>query len=109
MFTDGLSKPADLVSDDVIERITFLNKDRLPLDGNFAAPPGTPFDQLSLPPDRLNGSTIRLNYRVLRPLPDGVQMGEIAPGFEQRGGGTQYYFPGGLERLVKLGYIEEIK
>lgn len=92
-----------------IERITFLNKDGLPLDGNFAAPPGTPFDQLSLPPDRLSINTTKLNYRVLRPLPDDVQMGEIAPGFEQRCGGTQYHFPGGLERLVELGYLEEIK
>ncbi|WP_396653008.1 glycohydrolase toxin TNT-related protein [Microbacterium resistens] len=64
------------------------------LGGNFAAPPGTPFDQLSLPPDRLSANTIKLNYRILHTLPDDVQMGEIAPGFEQ---------------LVELGYLEEIK
>lgn len=108
-FTNGVSKPADLVPGDKLERITFRNEAGRPIDGDFAAPPGTTFDQLSLPPDRLADNTTVVRYEVIKPLPDNVRMGEIAPGFEQPGHGTQYRFPGGIQKLVGQGYLKEIR
>ncbi|SEI17751.1 MULTISPECIES: glycohydrolase toxin TNT-related protein [unclassified Leifsonia] len=107
-FTNGISKPSDLVPGDTLERITFKGKDGEPVDGSFAAPPGTAFDQLSLPPDRLGGNTTVVRYEILKPLPDNVRMGEIAPGFGQPGLGTQYHFPVGIQKLIEQGYLKEI-
>ncbi|MDR6865499.1 hypothetical protein J2Y69_000081 [Microbacterium resistens] len=101
-FMNGISKPADLVPGDRIERITFVGKDGEALDGSFAAPPGTTFDRLSLPPDRLGHNTTVLRYEILKPLPDDIRMGEIAPGFEQAGRGTQYHFPRGIQDKASL-------
>ncbi|WP_170857508.1 MULTISPECIES: TNT domain-containing protein [unclassified Leifsonia] len=63
----------------------------------------------TLPPDRLGGNTIVKRYEILKPLPNSVRMGEIAPGFGQPGGGVQYHFPGGIKELVKQGYLKEIQ
>ncbi|WP_396653017.1 glycohydrolase toxin TNT-related protein [Microbacterium resistens] len=41
-------------------------------------------------------------------MPDKLRMGEIAPGFEQGGGGTQYRFPGGIKELERFGCLKEI-
>lgn len=98
-FMNGISKPADLAPGDTLERITFLDKGGLPVDGDFAAPPGTAFDKLSLPPDRLGGNTMVVKYEVIKQLPENVRMGQIAPGFEQPGLGTQFHFPGGIQKL----------
>ncbi|MGX5694880.1 TNT domain-containing protein [Agromyces soli] len=67
--------------------MTLVGTDGLPIDGSFAAPPGTRFDELALPPDRLDDSAVTLSYRVLKPLPDDIRVGEIAPGFGQGGDG----------------------
>ncbi|KJQ55989.1 hypothetical protein RS85_00193 [Microbacterium sp. SA39] len=107
-FTHGLSSPADLATGDIVERITFTGPDG-PLDGRFAAPPGTPFGDLALPPDRLSDSTVTQRFEVLRPLPENIRMGEIAPGFGQRGHGTQYYFPDMIGPLIDAGYLREIR
>ena len=106
-FLDGNSSPADLKSGDVLERVTFVDADGLPSDGKFAAPPGTPFGDLSLPPDRLGENTTTVWYEILKPLPDEVRVGDIAPGFGQKGGGTQYYFPGGIQEWIDRGYLKE--
>jgi hypothetical protein len=108
-FTDGVSRPVDLASGDTIERITFLNEKGQAIDGSFAAPSGTPFDRLSIPPDRLGGNAVTVRYEVLKPLPDGVRMGDVAPGFEQPGHGTQYYFPDKIKKLIKDGYLRVIE
>jgi hypothetical protein len=103
-FLDGISKPADLVPGDTLERITFRDNDGNLVDGKFAAPPGTPFEKLSLPPDRLGANTTTVRYEILKPLPDNVRMGEIAPGR-----GTQYHFPEGIQEFVEQGYVKEIR
>ncbi|MFF9564972.1 TNT domain-containing protein [Leifsonia sp. NPDC014704] len=69
-------------------------------------PPGTPFERLSLPPDRLGGNTTVVRYEVLKPLPVDVRLSEIAPGFERRGGGTHYQFRGGIRKYLDLGYLK---
>ena len=38
-----------------------------------------------------------------------VTISEIAPAFEQVGGGIQYELPYNIKKLKKLGYIKEIK
>jgi len=107
-FLDGVSKPADLAPGDTLERIAFRDNDGKLVDGRFAAPPGTPFEKLSLPPDRLGNKMTTVRYEILKPLPDNVRMGAIAPGFEQGGLGTQYHFPDGVNKLAKQGYLKEI-
>lgn len=48
-------------------------------------------------------------YEVVRPLPRSVQQGDIAPWFEQPGGGTQYFFRGhDIDWFVRKGYLREI-
>ncbi|MGH1525867.1 TNT domain-containing protein [Leifsonia sp. L25] len=105
---NGMSKPADLAPGDTLERITFRESSGLPADGDFAAPPGTAFDKLSLPPDRLGGNAMVVRYEILKPLPENVRTGQIAPGFEQPGLGTQYHFPDGIQELVDGKYLKEI-
>ncbi|MFC5337043.1 TNT domain-containing protein [Leucobacter denitrificans] len=107
-FKNGESTPTDLKPGDTIERITFLDEDGFPKDGRFAAPKDTPFEKLSLPPDRLTDETITVRYQVLKDLPDFIRKGIIAQGFGQPGHGVQHYFPDGLEKLTQLGYLKEI-
>ncbi|MCA0378343.1 MAG: TNT domain-containing protein [Actinobacteria bacterium] len=104
-FTNGVSHSADLKPGDTIERITFIGANGIPLDGKFAAPPGTSFDQLSLPPDRLGNNTTVVRYEILKPLPDDIRMGDIAPGFGQVGHGAQYFFPRGIDWLIENGFL----
>jgi len=37
------------------------------------------------------------------------QVGPIAPGFGQRGGGTQYLFPLSTDMMERLGLIKEVR
>lgn len=37
-----------------------------------------------------------------------LSMGEIAPAFDQIGGGTQYKLPSSIIYLINNGYLEEI-
>ena len=107
-FVDGISKPADLVPGDILERITFRDNEGKLVDGRFAAPPGTSFEKLSLPPDRLGDNATTVRYEILKSVPGNVRMGNVAPGFEQSGMGTQYHLPDGIQKLVKRGYLREI-
>ena len=45
---------------------------------------------------------------MLKPIDD-VTISEIAPAFEQVGGGIQYELPYNIKKLKDLGYIKEIK
>jgi len=69
--------------------------------GKFVSPEGTPYSSRSLPP----GSDTRPYnvYEVLKPID--VQSGEIAPWFDQSGGGIQYQFTQTIEELIQLGYL----
>jgi len=96
-FEPGTIKDHDLVDHSVIERISPTGSD----SGQFAAPPGTPFEQKGLPPDRLSDDFSTGRYEVVRKLPDDVKMGDTAPWFGQPGGGTQYYFPEGFDYYLK--------
>ncbi|GAA5163781.1 glycohydrolase toxin TNT-related protein [Ornithinimicrobium tianjinense] len=98
----GPRMPSTLEPGDVIDRFGS------PQGGYFAAPEGVPFDQRALPPSSINYSYGR--YRVVRPL-DGVTEGEIAPWFEQPGGGLQYHFPEprDIQWYIDNGYLVEIE
>ncbi|MFE0173242.1 TNT domain-containing protein [Streptomyces sp. NPDC059002] len=82
--------------------------------GRFAHPAGTPFAQRSLPP-----MYVACGYHVYTWLrlwsPEDavkygfIQAGEVAPWFEQPGGGTQFMLPDGIsvQWLIDQGYIRE--
>ncbi len=69
--------------------------------GKYLSPEGTPFDQRALAPSSLNDNYNV--YRVAKALP--VQSGEIAPAFDQPGGGVQYKTGTSVSNLVKQGYL----
>ena len=72
--------------------------------GQFVSPEGTPFGMRSLPP----GSETRPYniYEVVKPIE--VKAGEIAPWFNQPGGGTQYMFNKSIEELIKTGILRKV-
>jgi hypothetical protein len=107
-FLSGPGGPTTLTPGDTFDRITFLDAKGDPLDGNFGAPPGSDFETLALPPDRLSSDATTLRYEVVKPLPPDVQEGLVAPGFGQTGMGTQYYFPNGIESLINGGYLRVV-
>ncbi len=72
-------------------------------DGSFASPSGTPFDERALPPSSVGSEYTQ--YEVLKPLPEGVTEGSIAPWFEQPGGGVQYVFDHPISWYVENGYL----
>lgn len=89
---------------DVIDRIAPVDPMR---DwGEFTSPPHTGFPTQSLPPDRLGPSFGHHPLEILKPLPDDVKVGRIAPDFQQPGGGTQVFFPGGIRKWIDDGYIK---
>ncbi|MCX6502553.1 MAG: TNT domain-containing protein [Microbacterium sp.] len=73
--------------------------------GEFASPPGTGFPTQSLPPDRLSPPFQHYQLEVVKPLPDEVRFGHIAPDFQQPGGGYQFHFPGGIAQWIESGHI----
>jgi hypothetical protein len=99
-FLSGPGVPTTLRPGDTFERIAFLDAKGDPIDGEFGAPPGSSFETLALPPDRLSPNATTVRYEVVKPLPPNVEEGLIAPGFGQPGMGTQYYFPNGIESLI---------
>lgn len=74
--------------------------------GEFASPPGTAFPTQSLPPDRLAPAFGHYQIQVVKPLPDEVQIGHIAPDFQQPGGGIQVHFPGGIAAWIESGHLK---
>ncbi len=98
-FLHGQSGPSSLQPGDVIDRYG----DR---DGRFASPAGTPFEQRALPPSSVG--TGYTQFEVVKPLPESVIEGPIAPWFEQPGGGVQYVFEHPLGWYVEEGYLVRI-
>ncbi|CAN5303185.1 hypothetical protein BH11ACT3_BH11ACT3_12410 [soil metagenome] len=107
-FADGISSPSTYQAGDTFSRITALDARGVPVDGNFGAPPGTPFPEMALPPDRLGDDFVTINYEVLKPLPPGTEQGAIDEGFGQVGGGQQLYTPQGIEYLIAHGFIKVV-
>ena len=93
---DGPVEPNRLETGDVVDRYGRPG-------GEFASPEGTPFDERALPPSSAGAGYHR--YEVLKPLPEGVTEGKIAPWFEQPGGGIQYKFDHSIEWYVEHGYL----
>ncbi|RKR73937.1 glycohydrolase toxin TNT-related protein [Frondihabitans australicus] len=102
-FLNGVSKPNSLTVGQQITRLSAKGA-----DGRFATDPGTSFGSMSLPPDRLAPNFVTTKYEVLKPLPPFIREGAIDPGFEQAGMGKQYFFPKGIDQLVKDGYLKVI-
>lgn len=42
---------------------------------------------------------------MLKPLPDSVTKGPVAPAFGQQGGGGQYYFDKPIQWYIDEGYL----
>jgi hypothetical protein len=94
----GKPQAATLKPGDVIDRFGGDS-------GTFFAPVGTPLEQRAMAPgaDQVNLT----KYKILKPLP--VESGEIAPWFDQPGGGTQYKASLTAKQLVEQGYIQAIE
>lgn len=77
-------------------------------DGAFLSPHGTPYDQRSLAPGSRGNDYYE--YEVVKPLP--VIRGEIAPAFNQPGGGVQilpkFTDRVNVEWLVRNGYLRRV-
>ena len=74
--------------------------------GSFTSPAGVPYGQRALP--YIENPNAYHQYEVLKPIGN-VKMGEIAPAFNQTGGGVQYELPNSVEFYKKNGYLKEIK
>jgi hypothetical protein len=99
---DGFEGPAvanDLRPGQVIDR---LGGD----GGRYASPSGESYGSRGLPPSNIGRDYHQ--YEVVKPLPDSVTQGRIAPWFEQPGGGTQYFFDHPIKWYVEHGYLQEI-
>lgn len=69
--------------------------------GRYAAPAGTTYEMRSLAP----GTENEMVWEVIKPF-DGFG-GEVAPWFDQPGGGIQYQFKESVQWLKENGYIKE--
>ncbi len=94
----GKPQPATLKVGDTIDRFGGDS-------GTFFAPVGTPLEQRAMAPGADNVQLTK--YKILKPLP--VESGEIAPWFDQPGGGTQYKAKLSAKQLVEQGFIEPIE
>ena len=74
--------------------------------GKYTSPAGVPYEQRALP--YIENPNAYHKYEVLKPI-DNVTISEIAPAFEQVGGGIQYELPNNIKKFTKLDYIKEIK
>lgn len=74
--------------------------------GKYTSPAGVPYEQRALP--YIENPNAYHKYEVLKPI-DNVTISEIAPEFEQVGGGIQYELPNNIKKLKELDYIKEIK
>jgi filamentous hemagglutinin family protein len=94
----GKPQPTKLKVGDTIDR---FGKD----SGTFFAPVGTPLDQRAMAPGAEKDQLTK--YKILKELP--VSSGEIAPWFDQPGGGTQYKAEHSAKWLVDNGFIKPIE
>lgn len=72
--------------------------------GTFVCPEGVPYEMRSLAP---GSETKPYNvYEVLKPVE--VLSGEIAPWFDQPGGGIQYMFDKSIRELIEAGILAKV-
>jgi hypothetical protein len=86
---------ADTPQDQTLTAGTLIDRFGNPT-GQFLADPKTPYAARGLPPSNLTsyGGTPVANYHVYCVVTQlKVKSGKIAPGFGQKGGGTQYFIP----------------
>ncbi|MGV0715893.1 glycohydrolase toxin TNT-related protein [Mycolicibacterium sp. XJ662] len=108
--------PGTVVPDAQLSAGTELGRFGYP-GGTYLAPEGTPFAELSLPPDSAAKPYYR--YVVADPtaLPPGwqIEQSQAAPWFNQPGGGTQYRIiaPDGdeasVDTLIERGFLREVR
>jgi hypothetical protein len=84
-----------------------------PSSGRYTSPDGTPIEQRALPPDSLNPARPDFDYHryQVERWDEGagrVEIGEVAPAFEQPGGGIQHRFERPIQDLIDDGYMTEI-
>ena len=70
--------------------------------GKYTSPAGVPYEQRALP--YIENPNAYHKYEVLKPI-DNVTISEIAPAFEQVGGGIQYELPNNIKKLKELGIL----
>lgn len=97
-FVEGSQHMVTLDKDTLIDRYGAPN-------GSFVTPAGTLYEMRSLP--YFENPYAYHEYRVIEPI-ENVKMGEIAPAFDQPGGGIQYLLPASIKDLLGK-YIEEVK
>ncbi|MEB3980851.1 TNT domain-containing protein [Mycobacterium sp. 663a-19] len=114
--TKPYAVPGTVMPDAQLPEGTVLSRFGYP-GGSYMAAQGTPFAELSLPPD----SALKpyFQYVVDNPeaLPRGyhIEESEVAPWFHQPGGGTQYRVigPDGkdapVDALLESGYLKEVR
>ena len=73
--------------------------------GRYVSPVGVPYEQRALP--YIENPKAYHKYEVLKPIKN-VTISEIAPAFEQEGGGIQYELPNTIDKLIKLQILKEI-
>ena len=73
--------------------------------GSFASPEGTPYSQRALAP----GTDLKPYsvFEVIKPIK--VKFGEIAPWFDEIGGGIQYVLPDIIDELLNAEIIRRVK
>ena len=73
--------------------------------GSFASPEGTPYSQRALAP----GTDLKPYsvFEVIKPIK--VKLGEIAPWFDEIGGGIQYVLPDIIDELLNAEIIRRVK
>lgn len=73
--------------------------------GTFTSPLGIPYEQRALSP----GTELKpySQFGVLKPI--NVKVGQIAPWFNEPGGGIQYVTPDTIDELIDAGYLRRIK
>ena len=71
--------------------------------GKYTSPAGVPYEQRALP--YIENPNAYHKYEVLKPI-DNVTISEIAPAFEQVGGGIQYELPNNIKKLKENDIIE---
>lgn len=114
--TKPYAVPGTVVPDANLPAGTVLGRFGSPY-GAYLAPDGTPFAQLSLPPE----SALKPYYQYVvkdpNLLPRGyhIEQSEVAPWFHQPGGGTQYRVigPDGkdapVDALLDSGYLGDVR
>lgn len=101
---NGTQKPLVLQPNTIISRIGFEG-------GTFASPDGTSRAKRSLPFEKQketeNQGTWEHRYEVLKPLK--CIQSEVAPWFDEQGGGLQYEFQDNIRTLIKKGFLRRVK